>query len=223
MRFAGRVTPDFPAPPGIDEVGRRFSVPIMVFAAQPSLEVWGVGETGHGSVGEPTIVDSVSCTFTLWRDPTDHANPINLAELTPFEREQLDQEPVAVLPQWMLDIRERMRYPTLWEAVTTTIIEGNIERTVDEILVDHVNHILINRFRAERVSGENPGVLDAPASPRHVRPWRVRVDGADLSGIAVDTDPHVFGIAADLGNRRLTAVIPRDFLPLIDVAFMSLA
>ena len=223
MRFAGRVTPDFPAPPGIDEVGRRFSVPIMVFAAQPSLEVWGVGETGHGSVGEPTIVDSVSCTFTLWRDPTDHANPINLAELPPFEREQLDQEPVAVLPQWMLDIRERMRYPTLWEAVTTTIIEGNIERTVDEILVDHVNHILINRFRAERVSGENPGVLDAPASPRHVRPWQVRVDGADLSGIAVDTDPHVFGIAADLGNRRLTAVIPRDFLPLIDVAFMSLA
>jgi hypothetical protein len=37
-----------------------------------------------------------------------------------------------------------------------------------------------------------------------------------------DTDPHVYGLAADLGARTvLTAAIPRDALPYLEIAFAA--
>lgn len=36
-----------------------------------------------------------------------------------------------------------------------------------------------------------------------------------------EDDPHVVGVAADLGDRYITAVIPREHLPLVHLEFTT--
>ncbi len=104
-----------------------------------------------------------------------------------------------------------MRYPMLWECVRTQWTHAPDEPgAVRTLLVAHVNHVLDNQFQPA-----------PPVDERCVEPGvPVLVDGAARDGFRLDTDPHVYGVAAALGPRTvLTAAIPRDALPFLRIAF----
>ena len=221
MHFADIDPKDIPPPPTVDEVARLFSVPMMSFVAQPSLQELAVGTTASSSNGGAMTLDSVSLTYTLWLNPLDRNDPVNLADLSDSEREALDAPPVRPLPKWMMERRELMRYPMLWEAVLTTRKSDAEWQTPESTLVGHVNHVVMNTFREQRVVGGIPGELDSPVTERHIQPGTVPVDGVDVPAMRIDTDPHVYAVGADLGDRILTAVVARDHLSSVTMAFVT--
>jgi hypothetical protein len=215
---------DIPAPPTPDEVAASFAVPLLTLVAQASIEEAYVGTTSD-TENQRVVLESATLTYTLWRNPADRGDPINLAPLTDEMRASLDAEPPSPLPNWMLQLRARMRYPQLWEAVRTThISDGTTWHTVEAALVEHVNNLVRNMYRDERVRGSFPGELIDPATEGHIQHGtHISIDGAEVPGMRLDTDPHVLGVAADLGDRILTAVIPREHLPYIRLEFMTRA
>jgi hypothetical protein len=221
MFVSDRNPEDFPPPPTVDEVASLFTVPVMSFIPQPSLEELGVGTTSSSSNGGPTTIDNVSISYTLWRNPGNRKDPANLAVLSDVDREALDTVPVRALPAWLMVGRERMRYPALWEAVMTTRVLDTHWQTPESTLVDHVNHIMTNTFREQGVVGGFPGELDAPVTEEHIEHVTVLVDGAEVPGMRIDTDPNVYAVGAALGDRILTAVVSRDHLPYVTVAFAT--
>jgi len=48
-----------------------------------------------------------------------------------------------------------------------------------------------------------------PVSERHIEPVNVLIDGIEVPGLHIDTDPHVYAVGADLRDRVLTAVVAR--------------
>jgi hypothetical protein len=110
----------------------------------------------------------------------------------------------------------RRRYPAGWSREP-----GGFD-TIQVQLAVHVNHILINQFRQPwAVDGDRPAELDNPVDERCVETGiPVLVDGVTRQGFRIDTDPHVYGVGVDLDARTaVTAVISRDALPYIEVAF----
>lgn len=221
MHFSVQGPADLPPPPTADETARLFAVPLMAFIPQPSLEEQGVSTSSSSRNSGPSTLDDVSISYTLWRNPADHADAANLADLSALEREGLEAVAVGPLPDWFLAQRERMRYPLLWEAVRTTRLREPEWQTPESSLVEHVNYVVMNMYRDQRVVGAFPGDLDSPVTERHIEYGSVRIDGADVPGMRINTDPHVYAVGADLGDRILTAVVARDHLPYITVAFQT--
>jgi len=219
MHFVDRDPKDFPPPPSVDETAEQFAVPLMAFVQQPSLTELGVATVGSSSGGGSTSLDSVAITYTWWRKPEDKDDPVNLADLTARERESLEAEPVRPLPDWMLEIRRLMQYPSIWEAIMTTRALDVEWQSPKSVLVDHANHILTNTFREQRVSGGFPGSLNAPVREQHIEPFDVLVDGVNSPGMRIDSDSDVYALGANLGDRKLTAVIAREYLPHVTLAF----
>jgi hypothetical protein len=197
---------------------------------QPHLEDWGIsGYSGsrRGLNPDAALDDAFFArSYTVWRNPQDRSDPVNLAPLAPQLQESLAREVPADLPGWLLRSRERMRYPALWEAVHTHWFgpSSDAEQEVDALLQAHVEHILRNRYRDEL--GLGSALSDAePAKliPRSaVHPTEVIVDDVPVPGVVVDSDPFVYGVGAVLPDaRRITAVIPRDMLDLLEVRFRS--
>jgi len=212
-----------PGAPTLAEVVAGFRVPVMSLVSQPAVEVRSVSTTAASMNGEPTLLTSVSLSYTFWQVPEDHADPANLADLAAVDRAALNAPPIRPLPDWMMAQRELMHYPMLWEAVMTTRPSDDGRQTPESTLVDHVNYIVMNTFREQRTVGGFPGELDSPATKKHIEHTPVRVDGAELPGIRLDTDPNVYGVGVALGDRILTAVISRDHLADITIAFATLA
>jgi len=215
---------DFPAPPTPDEVARDFAGPLYTLEPQATLEEVGISVGSQTSNGV-TVLDEATCNYVLWRNPADRSDPANLADISDELRAQLDAPPLFPLPEWMTRTAERMHYPWLWDSVRTTrIVEGFEDpwRTPEFILVEHVNYILMNTFRDERVVGSAPGELLGGVTERAVEHGvPVRIDGVDVAGIRIDTDAHVLGVGAALGDRVLTAVFAREHLPHFELAFAA--
>ena len=215
---------DFPAPPTPDEVTRDFTGPLYTLAPQAWVEEVAISVGSQTSNGL-LVLEDATCNYVLWRNPADRSDPVNLADISEELRAQLDAPPLFPLPEWMTRTTERMRYPWLWDSVRTTrAVEGfeDAWRTPEFILVEHVNYILTNTFRDERVVGSAPGELLGRVSEKAVEHGvPVRVDGVDVAGIRIDTDAHVLGVGAVLGDRTLTAVFPREHLPYFDLAFVA--
>ena len=224
VRFAGVVGEDAPDPRlQWRDQARQMPVPVLGLAAQPHLEDWGAIGVGSGTRDGELESCEASVSYTLWRNPDDHADPVNLAELDERQRAALDAEPPWPRPAWLLEEIRRMRYPMLWECVSTRWFRAPGEHdTVRAVLVSHVNHILTNRFRETRVMGDAPPFdLDSPVDDRCVEAGvPVLVDGTVRDGVRIDTDPDVYGVGVDLGTHAVvTAAIPRDALRYVDVAF----
>jgi len=218
MHFADVDPMDIPAPPTVDSAAAVFGTSVIGFVRQSALSELGVATASSSHNGGPATPESLSISYTLWRNPKDPTDPANLAELTGTERDALEREPVRPLPEWMLQARKLLRYPALWEAVMTTRVLTPAT-TPESVLVAHTNHVLMNTFREQRVVGDFPGDLDSPATERHVMRVGVSIDGIDVPGFCIDTDPHVYSVGAGVDDRILTAVVARDHLPYLVVAF----
>lgn len=218
-----RSAADLPTPPTPDEVAREFPVPLLTLVEQESVEEAWIGTVAQNQGGQ-RVLDVAALSYTLWRNPHDRDDPVNLAELSEATRAALDAEPIVPLPDRLLRIRERMRYPSLWEAVRTTHVELRELpwHTPEYALVDHVNYVVMNTFRDERVRGGFPGELEGAATEKAIEhDIPISLDGVNVPGMRIDTDPHVLALGIDLGDRVLTAVFAREFLPYLRLAFVT--
>ncbi|WP_326962244.1 hypothetical protein [Arthrobacter sp. MP_M7] len=94
--------------------------------------------------------------------------------------------------------------------------------SVRSVLVDHVNCVLTNQYRQELGLSDNPSDQAAPAVTGRMTNDQVSVlvNGVDVPGAEVDTDPFLYGIGAEpAGGGVVTAVLPRNEPKLIRVQF----
>ncbi|MDY1004140.1 hypothetical protein [Curtobacterium sp. CFBP9011] len=228
MDFVGVLGADAPDPQLEQRAAARaLGFDVAGLRAQRHLEdsgSLGVQTSEHDGV---LVSATVSRQYTLWRNPDDRSDPVNLAVLDDERRRSLEEVPPWPRPAWLIAGVERMRYPMLWEAVQTHwSAPGTTRPMAAETLVQHVRYVLMNQYRDEH------GVPDPTEHPwptlvdeRSVQPGHpVLVDGVERPGLLLDTGPFVLGLATVLDDGRvLTAVLPRDELPLLTVAFDSAA
>lgn len=221
MQFTGFLPEDAPDPlRGLRERVRALSLPLWGFTPQPSLD----GHVDLGLEGGASNV-AVTLSYPLWRNPADHDDPVNLAALDERTRAALDEPPPHPRPDWLVTRVERMRYARLPDAVRTSRHrEPNEHTALPQVLIRHVQYILVNYFREplgiEPGPGafDNPGVRIAPAAVDTSA--SVLVDGVPTPAVQIDTDPFVLAVGfAASPDVVVTAVVPRDELPHVTIAF----
>ncbi|MEV4951837.1 hypothetical protein [Paenarthrobacter nitroguajacolicus] len=226
MRAADILPEDAPDPRAewVDNL-KLMPIPVLGLMPQPSLEdtdsvglSYGLDDRGYSEM-------TASITYTLWRNPDDRSDRVNLADLDEETRRAIEEVPPWPRPPWLIEQVERMRYPQLWEAVRTTWHREQSERSsVQSLLADHVNHILMNQYRQELWPGGKPWDQHTPAVTGRMVNGQARtvINGIDVPGAEVDTDPFVYGIGARLaGGGVVTAVLPRAELRRIQVQFTT--
>jgi hypothetical protein len=228
MHSAGHLPEDAPDPAVLARAElRAFPVEVLTLVAQPTVEEWEPAGVQRGMDGSGLRESAVSLTFTLIRNPADRSAPENLAELDDDTRRAVEEIPPWPRPPWLFRLTERLRYPQLWEAVRTSWYRRDFEPSLDEVLLEHVNEVLRTQFRVERgLEGRIGGLDPAPdvTAASIQRDAEVTVDGAIHRGIRIDTDPHVYAVAVRVGEgRTLTAVVPRDELGYVTLAFRTCA
>jgi hypothetical protein len=130
-------------------------------------------------------------------------------------------------PAWLVEGVHRLRFPMLWEAVQTHWRPDALgDPDPVQALTEHVQKVLVNQYREEHalpdLTEEHWPVVVDERSVQSGHP--VVVDGMERPGLLLDTDPFVVGLATVLDDGRvLTAVLPRDHLPLLTVTFDSAA
>lgn len=227
MRF-GEILPEDAPDPRLEslELVRRMPVPPYGLVPQRHLEDDGFVGVARSMSGDDALDGcELSVGYTFWRNPDDRSDPVNLAELDVADRAAATVEPPWPRPAWLVEAARRLLYPMLWECVRTTWSRqpGEYDR-VGARLVSHVNNILINQFRKTRATGGLwPDELDHAVDERSIETGiPVSVDGVLRDGVRLDTDPDVYGVGVDLGDRTvLTAVLTRDLLPYLDVRFVT--
>ncbi|MBG0740870.1 hypothetical protein IV500_15955 [Paeniglutamicibacter antarcticus] len=226
MEMGGILPKDAPDPRA-ERAGslKLMPIPVMGLMPQPALEDWdAVGLSCSGGDGGYSEI-TASITYTLWRNPDDRADPVNLADLDETTRRSIEEVPPWPRPSWLIEYVERLRYPQLWEAVRTTWHRVLSERSsVRTLLADHVNHILMNQYREELWPGGNPWDQHPPAVTGRMVNGQARtvINGINVPGAEVDTDTFVYGIGAQLpGGGVVTAVLPRTELKHIEVQFTT--
>ncbi|MDO9441792.1 MAG: hypothetical protein Q7T73_12960 [Beijerinckiaceae bacterium] len=224
MRFAGFLPEDAPDPRLAQaEKVTLMPVPVMGFVPQPSLDDVHMESTMTSEGTDGMSQMAVSITYTLWRNPLDRSDPVNLAVLDESVRRALDEPAPHPRPAWLVRQVEWMRYPMLWEAVRTTWhrSQSDLSRP-SRLLVEHANYVLMNRFREELGLGDfATDRFDARLTERAVDTRAtVVVDGVSVRALEIDTDPFVYAIGSELApGIVLTAVIPRDELHHVRIEF----
>jgi hypothetical protein len=224
MRFAGFLPEDAPDPRLAQaEKLKLMPVPVMGLIPQPSLDDVHLASTmsSQGTSGLSRM--AVSINYTLWRNPLDHSDPMNLADLDESTRRALDEPAPHPRPPWLIEQITWMHYPMLWEAVRTAWHREPTDLSRPSyLLVEHANYILMNHFRNELGLGDiSTDRFAARLTERAVNPRATAiVDGVEVPAIEIDTDPFVYAIGVELApDTVLTAVIPRDELQHVRVEF----
>src|SRR6478735_2315296 len=227
MQIVGVLPEDAPDP-RLESAARVRALPFPVVGLLPQPSItdtggFGFQETRGTSGHTATAVDR---SYTLWRNPDNHSDPVNLAELDEQARASLDAEPPWPRPAWLIEAAQLMRYPMLRQAVRTSWNRDPSDRTtLAQQLVDHTNHVLRNQYREQL--GLQPGPHE------NNRDWMItisavregataRLDGADVDAAEIDTDPFVYAIGFVLREDVVvTAVLPRDVLIYLDQSFTT--
>ena len=229
MHFSERASADRADPREMwREQARVLGLSAAGLVPQRHLEDWGITSVQSSRSGESAETVRISRMYTVWRDPDDRQDP---SDLRPLDADFLRMSTEAVpddLPAWMSWMRDRARYPSLWEAVQTHWSSADANRPeppdVGTKLVHHVDYVLHNRFRAEHGLGHPTEEPWTPLVQRAaVQPTDVVVDSTTVTdGVMIDTDAFVFGIGAPLPDgRSFTAVVPRSLLDLVTLEFIA--
>jgi hypothetical protein len=216
---------DFPELPTADGITAQFGVDLFTFAPQPTLEEWAVNGVTHTREGGPETLVDASLMYTLWRNPADRSDPVNRGPLPDAELEALDEPTPRPLPAGLEEARQRMRWPSLWEAVKTTPVRGEdtgvFMPDLAHALLQHAEHIIVNGFREARTGGTFPPVISDAPTADDLEPAEIEVDGLLVEGLRLDGDADVVGVGAQVGDRILTAVVPRAELAHVRLAFVT--
>ena len=205
---------DLPVPPTGDEIAAAFPVPLFGLVAHPAI-----AEAGFGTVGSNDGVYEVAISYSLFRHPADHNDPSNFADNIADTVAAINKAERDGQPEWFVSGLRRMRYPVLWEAVSTVRTDIGEPRPLAERLAAHINHVVMNTCaERRRESSTGPSTLVNPVqAPDALLNRLLQVDGADISAIQIDTDVDATGWALELPHAAVLVVIPRAELPLVDV------
>lgn len=227
MQFGGVLPEDAPDPRLTSAARvRALPFPVVGLVSQPSIaDTGGFGFEETGGTSGHTAT-AVLRSYTLWRNPDDHSEPANLADLDEQTRAALDTEPPWPRPAWLIQAAELMRYPMLSEAVRTSWNRDVSEHTMlRQQLVNHANHVLRNQYREQLglQPGPHEGSGEWMITASAVREGATaRLDGADVDAVEIDTDPFVYAIGFPLREDVVvTAVLPRDELTYLDLSFTT--
>lgn len=223
MQFAGHLAEDAPDPrDGRLALIAGLGVPVAGLIPQRHLEERGeasvVSSRRRDGQGPEALEEAtVSRTYLLWRNPDDHDDPVNLADLDEATRATLAAPLERPIPEWLEEARRMLRYPRLWEAVQTHwTAPGHEAVPVADRLIAHTEYVLANSFREQLGLADGPDFWPPAIPPAALQPTSVVVDGAPRAGILLDTDPFVLALGVELDDERVvTVVVPRDELPLL--------
>ncbi|MBH0082222.1 hypothetical protein [Salinibacterium sp. SWN167] len=224
MHFTGVIPADAPDPRmQHEELVKQMPIPVIGLVAQSSVQSTSLAvNSATDSAGFSAM--SVSVSATLWRNPTDKTDPVNLEILDEHTRRAIEEVPPWPRPAWLIEQVESMRYPALWEAVQTHWHRDESEVTdVGALLTQHANYILMNQFQKELGLDEQHGERRAPMPERRItRPTTVVIDGRIVDGVEVAPDPLIYAVGATLPSGGVvTAVFPRQHLPFITAEFAT--
>lgn len=226
MQLRGRIPADSPDP-RIErrERLREMPAPVVGLAAQPALEDSGDLSVSHGRDSAGLAEFTVGISYTLWRNPADRSDPVNLAVLDDDTRAEIDRETPWQRPAWLIERVQRMRYPQIWEAVQTTWSRDvpGPSRLAWRLAV-HAGYILANRYRDQAGRSawpDPPGRAEELAGA--VNPdVSVLLDGVQTPAAEIDTDPRVYAIGVQRSPAvTVTVVLPRDELRYIRLALAT--
>ncbi|ROS30003.1 hypothetical protein EDF22_1760 [Rathayibacter sp. PhB127] len=195
------------APPTLHEVAAGLTGAVYTFAPQHHLEPF----TASSDLASGRVV-AVSVSYTYYQHPSRPEDPRNFVDLTPQQRTAIARAETSALPDWLRDQIRRMRYPTLFDAVRTSLpfpaerahpVEGRLEAD----LTDSLRTL----FPGQHLSTRLRTVRGAPLAEYKVhRGVPLSVDGEIHRGTRVEIAPHVFAFGTRLDDRYVTAVIPWD-------------
>ena len=194
MRFAAEQQPgDFPAPDGRRR-RRGFLWPHS--SRSSSSQRWRKPPPAPWSssgLARARSVEEVSLSYTLWRLPQNHEDPINLADPQNRAAARTRAGPGVAAAGGLAPRDARPdESPPLGEVVRTsrTGLEGAVPRTAESVLLAHFNDVFMNSFREQRVAAPLRlpplGALTAQDVESDVA---VIVDGAPVPGLTVSGDP----------------------------------
>ncbi|WP_228529361.1 hypothetical protein [Arthrobacter gandavensis] len=114
MDWIGILPADAPDPRLEDaENLKLMPIPVFGFEPQPSLEDTGSVSLNYAQDDRGYTEMTAGITYTLWRNPDDRSDPVNLADLDAETLRQIEEVPPWPRPPWLTDQVERMRYPQL--------------------------------------------------------------------------------------------------------------
>ncbi|WP_165068362.1 hypothetical protein [Marisediminicola senii] len=219
QEIPGRTVRDLPTPPTRAEVIARFGAPVFTLVPQPHLRELD----GASTMAVNDTLQEVSLSYSYLRWPDDPADPRNLVPDIDEITHWIDKAHRDDQPEWFIASLESRRYPTVWEAVRSIHPDVGVAQTLAEHLAHHVNHVLINSVEGRRVDAAGrPPRLDAEVKPTHAQPAVLTVDGVELPAITIDTDPHIVGWAAQVGEVYVTVALDRERLLTLRVALTAL-
>lgn len=195
------------APPGVDEIARRFGAPLIGFTPQPRLEEFAAAPT----MGSGRLIE-VSLSYSVFRHPHRRDHPENQLPLTPEQESAILRAEKSGLPPWIVDQITRMRFPVLWEAVRTSVaIPTERARPIEARLSAHMNDAL-RLMPGSRTRARRTVQLDDDDITRGAP---ILVDGEKVRGIVVTDDPDLVALGLRVDDRQVTVVIDRALAPLV--------
>jgi hypothetical protein len=205
---------DLSVPPTGDEIAEAFGLPVFALAPQS-----GLAESGFGTVGSNDGTHEVTISYSVFRNPDDHNDPVNFTPNVAEVLNAIEQAERNSQPEWFTAGLRRMRFPILWEAVCTARTDIGEPLSLAERLAAHINHVVMNTCAHRRHPEINfPSTLTNPVAATDALPGRLlRVDSADVSAIQIDTDVDVTGWAFATAHSAVLIALPREFLPLVDL------
>ncbi|NQX18342.1 hypothetical protein [Rathayibacter sp. VKM Ac-2857] len=163
-------------------------------------------------------------SYTFYRHPARPDDARNFVDLNRQQQAAIARAETSALPAWMRDQIRRLRYPTLFEAVRTSLpIPAErthpLEARLEAHITDYLRALSPRQPRAERLRT----VRGAPLAEYDVhRGIPLRINGELCRSYRVNIAPHVIAVGAHLEDRYLTAVIPADIHASITPAFAVL-
>lgn len=197
---------------------RALPMTVLGLRPQPSLEDTDTLDLTEGSDASGLLDVAVGVTYTLWRNPEDRSDPVNLATLTPELRDAIERTTPWPRPQWLIDHIERQRYPQLRLAVRTTWRRGS-GISLAEALVDHLEDVAAPGDGRNWASRRSASLRAVEETRRDIT---IEVNGAARKAVEVDSDPSLYAIGVRLSPATLaTVVLPRRELRYVDIALAT--
>jgi hypothetical protein len=191
--------------------------PVFGFSEQPRLELFDATVT----TAQGRVV-AVALSYSFFQHPHLRDDSRNFVALTPEQRSAISRaETSTEIPSWLRDQVRRLRYPTLFEAVRTSLrLPGEDADAVEPRLRRHVDDALSTSTRSN--AGADRIDLGAPApSSASADAALLLIEGEECPGCRIDVRPRLFAVGALVGDRFVTALIPKDLEAVIVSAFVD--
>lgn len=202
--------------PGVAEAVAAFPGPVYGFVSQPQLQEFAA--TTREATGR---VVQIGLSYSFLRLPQRPDDPVNFIELTAEQRQAIERASASTLPGWLKEQIARMRYPTLFDAVRTSVpIPAERAHPIEARLAAHMLDTLqATRPRTATTESAQYGFPPLFHDDDVIRGMPVRVDGETVRSYRVETHPDIVGVGIHHNDAYVTAVVPKGVLPAIDLAF----